>query len=458
MHGQAINVEPSTSFCGAALDSRRVSGGELFFALHGAETDGHRFVAGAIARGAAAAVVERLPDDREHENLPLIHVADAYVALHELTRHVRRDVPRHLVGVTGSAGKTTTKDLLATMLGERYRTAASPGNLNNLFGFPLALLSVPDDSEWMVAEMGMSTPGELAGVSRLGRPEAVVLTNVRPAHLGSFGDVGTIADAKAEIFEGLETDGLIVANADDPEVVRVTLRQQQSGGQRVVWFGLSGDAPSGGKTDLQVLDLECPAGDRPGSRFVLAAGGERVDVTLRLPGRHNVENFLAAATVAHACGVELSQIARAARDAGPAAMRGVVHYVGGDARVFDDCYNSNPDALAKALATAAELPSRRHWAVLGEMLELGPEAPRYHREAGALAAALGFEAIIGVGELARELVAAAEEAGVSVRWAADAAEAADLASAELSAGDLVLVKGSRGVGLEIVVERLVDGS
>lgn len=453
MQGQLIHLDPDRWFQGAALDSRRISGGELFFALQGEHTDGHRFVDQAIERGAAAAVVER---PEVSATAPMIRVEDGLAALHALTRHVRRDVPEKLIGVTGSAGKTTTKNLLAAMLGERYRTAASPGNLNNLFGFPLSLLAVPDDTEWMVAELGMSTPGELAEVSRLARPDIVVLLNVRPAHLGAFGDVATIAEAKAEIFAGLAEHGLIVANADDPEVARVSRAEQDRSGREIAWFSLAG--ADGVATSLSVRDLECPFEDRPGSRFVLTAGSESAEVRLRLPGRHNVENCLAAATAAHRVGVPLAHIARAAAEVAPAAMRGVLHYVGGDIRVFDDCYNSNPDALSKALAAVSELPCRRRWAVLGEMLELGPDAPRYHRAAGAEAARLGFDPVIGVGEAARDLVAGAEGEGVRAIWCADAGEAAELAIAELAAGDLVLVKGSRGVGLEAVVERLVERS
>ena len=450
-------ADPDAVFEGAALDSRRISGGELFFALAGAQTDGHRFVADAIAGGAVAAVVD-VSAEVELSGAPLIRVRDGFEALHALTRKVREEVPQRLIGVTGSAGKTTTKDLLASMLAERFRTASTPGNLNNLYGFPLALLGVADDSEWMVAEMGMSEPGELAQVSRLGRPDMVLLTNVRAAHLGSFGSVSGVAEAKSEIFEGLADGGLVIANADDPEVVRVTLRERERAGCEVAWFSLSGEAPGAEEPTLRVTELECPFDGRPGSRFTLSAGDDVVEVTLLLPGRHNVENFLAAATVAHRVGVSLEEISRAAASAGPATMRGVVHYVGGDARVFDDSYNSNPDALAKTLSAASELPARRHWAVIGEMLELGPSGPEYHRAAGADAVRLGFDPIVGVGELARDLVAAAEAQGATTRWFPTAAEAVDFVDDELKPGDLVLVKGSRGVGLEVVVERLVRPS
>ncbi|HSG38563.1 MAG TPA: UDP-N-acetylmuramoyl-tripeptide--D-alanyl-D-alanine ligase, partial [Thermoanaerobaculia bacterium] len=204
---------------GAAIDSRAVRGGEAFFAYKGEHTDGHRFVADALAKGAAAAVVqEDVPAPAQGAPGAVIRVEDTFKALHDLARFVRARVPEKLVGITGSAGKTTTKELLGALLGSRFRTAWTPGNLNNLYGFPLSLLNVPDGTQWMVAEMGMSTPGELRELSLLGRPDAVVFTVVRPVHLEFFPNVEAIAEAKSEILAGLSPDGFIVANADDPEV------------------------------------------------------------------------------------------------------------------------------------------------------------------------------------------------------------------------------------------------
>jgi UDP-N-acetylmuramoyl-tripeptide--D-alanyl-D-alanine ligase len=397
-----------------------------------------------------------------------IEVADPYPALHALTRYVRRRVPGRLIGVTGSAGKTTTKELLAAMLARRYRTAASPGNLNNLYGFPLALLGVADDTEWMVAELGMSEPGELGRISALARPDAVVLINVRPVHLEFFGTLDRIAEAKAEIFEGLPPGGVVVANADDPQVVRVTRRRIEQAGGEAAWYSMTGTAPAGdGDLVLRVRDLECPVAGQPASRFVLEAcpsgaaktrgGTDRAEVRLSLVGRHNVENCLAAATAAYRFGVPLDAIAQAAATAAPAAMRGVLRRAG-EARIYDDSYNSNPDAVARALEAVAQLPARRRWAVLGDMLELGPEASRFHHEAGERAARLGFDPVVGVGPLAREIVTGAATVGVRTAWFSTAAEAAAFASREIRAGDLLLVKGSRGVGLEVVVDHVLARS
>jgi UDP-N-acetylmuramoyl-tripeptide--D-alanyl-D-alanine ligase len=441
MEGRVIAGDPQARWRGAALDSRRVTGGELFFALAGERSDGHLYVADALARGAAAALVHR---DLVVASGTLVRVADTYGALHALTRAQRERAPQRLVAVTGSVGKTTTKDLLALMLGRRFRVAGSPGNLNNLYGFPLALLGIAEDTEWMVAEMGMSTPGEMAAISRLGKPDVAVFTNVRPAHLEKFGDLRAVAAAKAELLEGLTPGGLVVANADDPEVRWIAARHQGP----LAWYALEGEAPS------RAMDVEPLPGGSVGSRFRWRVDGGEHEVVLPLHGRYNVANFLAAATAAHAAGVPAAEIVAAVAAAAPAAGRGRVRRRADGAVVVDDTYNSNPSALSEALAAAAELPAARRWAVLGDMLELGEGAAQFHREAGQEAARRGFSPIVGVGELARELVAAAAEAGAETAWFPTAAAAA-AAVPPARPGDAVLVKGSRGVGLEVVVAGLL---
>ncbi len=447
MEGRLISGDPATTWRGAALDSRRIAGGELFFALPGERVDGHRFVAGALAAGAAAAVVTR-PEEVLPAAPPeatMIQVDDSLAALHRLTRAVRSRMPRRLVGITGSIGKTTTKELLAAMLGRRYLVAATPGNLNNLYGFPLALLGIPEETEWMVAEMGMSTPGELAGVSRLGRPDVAVFTNVRPAHLINFGSIEAIAAAKAELLEGLVEDGLVVANRDDPRVVDIAERHDGP----VVFFSIEGPA------DYRAIEPRAAA-DGASTSFRLRAGDQEVGVRLALHGLYNVENFLAAAACAHRLGVGLGEIAAAAAAARPAAMRGVLHSLPGGARLIDDSYNSSPSALGRALQSAREISADRHWAVLGQMLELGEAAPEMHHRAGRQAARLGFSPILGVGELARELVRGASEEGAEALWFADAGTAAAETAERLRAGDLLLVKGSRGVALDGLVTAILE--
>jgi len=448
MHGRVVLGDPHGRWSGAVLDSRRVSGGELFFALAGEHTDGHRFVADSLERGAAGAVVEtevaRPGRSGSAETGAVIRVEDSLGALHALTREVRKRLPGRLVAVTGSAGKTTTKDLVAEMLSRRFKVARNPGNLNNLFGFPISLLSIPEGTEWMVAEMGMSTPGELRRLADLGRPDLVVYTNVRPVHLEFFDGVSDIAEAKAELLEGLSSDGIVVANADDPEVVRIVERHRG----RVVWYGL-GESARYGAEKLH----ELPKG---GSRFDFRVDGELYPGELPLYGLHNVENFLAAAACAHTAGVSPEEILRAAAEARPASMRGVVHELAAGGLVVDDSYNSNPDALRRSLESARALDGKRHWAVLGSMLELGVASEEFHRQAGREAVELGFSPVIAVGAEARALAAGARDAGGSALWIAEAIEAAGTARAELRSGDVVLIKGSRGIGLETVVSGLLE--
>jgi UDP-N-acetylmuramoyl-tripeptide--D-alanyl-D-alanine ligase len=380
----------------------------------------------------------------------VIRVDDTLKALQDLARHVRASgVPEKLVGITGSMGKTTTKELLAAMLGSRFRTAKTVGNFNNLIGFPLCLLNVPDGTEWMVAEMGMSTAGELRELSLLGRPDAAVFTVVRPVHLEFFASVSDIAEAKSELLAGLAPGGPVIANADDPEVARIARRH----GANLVWYGMESQA-----VDVRLTDL-APGPEGVGSRFKVTASNETVAFELPLHGLYNAENCLAAAACAWSLGMTLGEIAETVRAVKPASMRGVVHR--GSFTVVDDSYNSNPAALAKALESAARLPvgpGRRRVAVLGDMRELGPEAPRFHRESGELAARLGFSPVLGVGELSRELTAGARSAGAEAHWVPDAAAAAEWAASRVQLGDLVLVKASRGIGLDRVVRELLPGS
>jgi UDP-N-acetylmuramoyl-tripeptide--D-alanyl-D-alanine ligase len=305
----------------------------------------------------------------------------------------------------------------------------------------------------MVAEMGMSTPGELRQLSLLGRPDAAVLTVVRPVHLEFFDSVQGIAEAKSEILAGLAPGGFIVANADDPEVARIARRH----GARVIWYGVHADA-----VDVRARDVAPEPGGAVGSRFTLqvkgeAAGGESAEVRLPLHGLYNVENFLAAAAAAWALGLSPAEIAAAAGQVKPASMRGVVHRAPGGFTLVDDSYNSNPDALGKALEGAAQLAGGRRVAVLGDMRELGPEAPRFHRDSGEHAARLGFAPVAGVGELSRHLVEGARQAGAEAVWLPDAAAAATWAAEAVRPEDVVLVKASRGVGLDVVVRRLLTG-
>lgn len=445
MAGELISCATEAQWSGASLDSRTISAGELFFALPGERADGHEFVDSALQRGAAAVVI------REGAPLPAsgaaVVVDDPYEALHRLTRSVRERVPEKLIAITGSVGKTTTKEFLARLLEGSFRVAKSPGNLNNLLGFPIALLGIPDDTEWMVAEMGMSTPGELRRISRLGRPDVALFTNVRPVHLEFFGSLRKIAEAKGELLDGLAEGGMVVANRDDSEVVRIA----QGHDGPVVWYALDVDA------EYQARDIEPLGNGRIGTRFKFVARGEEVEIELALHGRYNVENFLAAAACAHALGVATEWIATAAQQTWSQPMRGVVHSLASRTWLIDDSYNSNPQAVRAAVDSALDYQGDRYWAVLGDMLELGETAPQLHEEVGAEVAGLGFSPIVGVGELAKHLVRGASSNGAETLWFADAGEAATGLEGSLQMGDVVVVKGSRGIGLEVVVATLKGG-
>lgn len=478
MAGRLAAGDPAARFGGAAIDSRTIRPGELFFAFRGERVDGRAFVADALARGAAGAVVE----SREGEPpilLPagsagfLIEVGNVGDALVELARGLRDRAPEQLAGITGSAGKTTTKELLAAMLARRFRVGRTAGNFNNRIGLPVSLLNVPDDTEWMVAEMGMSSAGELRELSLLARPDLAVFTVVRPVHLEFFDSVRAIAEAKAELLAGLASDGWIVANAGDPEVVRIVRRhREERGGNegRIIWYALGEPAPGfeagaeGDRVDLRALDVAALP-DGGGSRFVLEVEGGRRPVHLALHGAYNVENFLAAAAAAWSIGVPLDEIVEVAAEMPSAKGRGEIHRLelpGGIAFLIDDSYNSNPDAVQKALAGAASLSPNgpahsagRRVAILGDMLELGAEAAAFHREAGKQAASLGFSPVVGVGDLARELVAGASAGGAEAIHLPEASAAAEWAASQIGPGDVVLVKGSRGVRLDRVVGRLI---
>lgn len=440
MQGRLISGSGDAVWRGAALDSRAVEGGELFFALPGEHTDGHRFVSLALDRGAAGAIVQEAVSITSQG--AVIQVDDTLRALHRMTRRVRDRMPRNLVAITGSAGKTTTKEILAAMLAQRFKVARNPGNLNNLLGFPIALLGIPDDTEWMVAEMGMSTPGELSQISQLGRPDVAVFTNVLPVHLEFFGSLRAIAEAKSELLDGLDQSGLLVANRDDPEVEHLAAAHQG----RVVWYSISDAA------QYTVADLRAAGEGEVGTQFRLLADDAQIEIHLPLHGLYNVGNFLAAAACAHCLGVSLSEIQQAASHIVGPERRGIVHRLTDQIVVIDDSYNSNPAALSQALRSAAEVQGHRHWAILGEMLELGESAGDFHLRAGAEAAQLGFSPVVGVGELAQKLSQAAGGAGAESAWFESAKQAADSLVESLRPGDVVLVKGSRGVGLEAVVE------
>jgi UDP-N-acetylmuramoyl-tripeptide--D-alanyl-D-alanine ligase len=439
---------------GVSIDSRTTEPRQLFFAIHGPRHDGHDYVPAAFERGALAAVVSQRRVGSYGEGLggKLIAVEDPRESFQKLARLVRdawsRGRPgRRLAAVTGSAGKTTTKEILAALLAARMRVLKSEGNLNNEYGVPLSLLKLEEEHDAAVIEFGMNHPGEIARLAEIAAPDVGVVTCVAPVHLEFFPSVEEIALAKRELIERLSgPDSVAVLNADDARVLK--FRDVAPG--RVQTFGLSEQADF---RAAGVLDLGLE-----GTEIDFVSPRERAQLHLSLPGRHNVSNALAALAAASVCGAGVEEARHVLPWIQPADRRGeVLRYAEGFS-VLNDSYNSNPVALAAAvdLIAATHGVARRVLAA-GEMLELGPSAPELHREAGRYAARRRLDWIFGVQGLAREIVRGAVEAGHPSHQAAffeSSEEAGRYIAGFLARGDLLLVKGSRGVKMEGIIDAI----
>ena len=428
-----------TSIEAVSIDSRTLEPGALFFAIEGPHHDGHRYCAQAMERGAVGVVVSR-PIEPLRSGV-VIRVADTARALGNLAAAVRQLTGIKVVAVTGSMGKTTTKEAAAAALSARFRVLKSERNLNNLYGLPLSMLKHRDE-EVAVLEMGMSVPGEIARLTDIARPNVGVLTNVAEVHREFFPSLDAIAEAKGEIFEHLPAGAVAVVNADDPLVLREARRFTG----RLIRFGIEAFAEL--KADGLTRRSE-------GFSFNAEFEGERVEVVSSLFGGHNVYNLLAALGAATA--LEVPFAAAAARLSGltPAPHRGERLRFSEGFLVIDETYNSNPDALASVLSWLAEEKARRRIAVLGDMLELGERAESGHLESGERAARCGLSLLIGVGRLGRLIVEGARQGGMeeSALISVDDAEiAAELVAGRIGAGDLILFKASRGMGLDRAID------
>ncbi len=432
-------------FTRITTDTRALAGGELFVALRGERHDAHDFVADAVRAGAAGLLVARDVAPPAGADVVVLRVSDTLRALQDAAADLRRRVAPRVLAITGSNGKTTTKEMLAAILA----AAAGPahvlktrGNLNNLIGVPLTLLGLGGDETFAVIEMGMNAPGEIRRLTEIADPDVGVITNVGPAHLEGLGSVAGVARAKGELFATLRREAVAVANADDAHVR--ALGDAFPG--RVVRFG------SG--ADVTAEDVRCDA--RGAAAFRLGVAGRTTDVALQIPGRHNVANALAAAAAAFAVGVDLAAMRAGLAAAVPVGSRMRVVSLSNGVTVVDDSYNANPASMAAALQSLAEAPATRRIAVLGDMLELGAASAEQHRAVGTLAGTLGLAALHLYGDFAADAAAGAARgmpaAAIHVH-ATHAALAAALAP-ELRAGDWVLVKGSRGQRMEEVVRLL----
>jgi UDP-N-acetylmuramoyl-tripeptide--D-alanyl-D-alanine ligase len=443
-----LGPEGDREINGFSIDTRTIREGDLFIAIRGDRLDGNAYVLEAMQKGAVAALVSdrALRDAPELRSMPLIVVPDTIAALQNLANRVRRDSGAAVVAVTGSAGKSTTKEIAAEFLAARYRVFRNRGNLNNHIGLPLSLLELRAKPDIGVFELGMNHFGEIRTLVKIAEPEVRVWTNVAPAHLEFFGTVEAIAEAKAEILEGADKDALLVANADDDLV----MRHASTFGGRVRTFGVERPA------DVRALAVSDLGID--GTTSLVRTPIGEVELRTPLPGIANLSNVLAAAAVAIRFDIPLADIVERAAALRPMARRGEI-FRSGTVTIVDDSYNSNPRALARALAMiAAESRYPRRIAVIGEMLELGEAGAELHRASGAEAARAGLAVLVAVGGAnARALADGAQSAGMSasdVHHVANSGEAADLAAGCVKPGDLVLVKGSRGIRTEVVVDRL----
>jgi UDP-N-acetylmuramoyl-tripeptide--D-alanyl-D-alanine ligase len=432
---------------GYSIDSRTVAPGELFFAVRGERLDGHNFVAAALERGAVAAVVSRarvasLPDAALA--VPLLITEDPLVALQALAAHVRRQWGRRVVAITGSAGKTTTKEAVAAALGAKFRVLKSQGNLNNAFGLPLQLLRLEPEHEIAVVEMGMNHAGEIAALARIATPDWGVVTNVGSAHIENFaeGQAG-IARAKFELVAALPSNGVAFLNCDDPYVSQ--FGRDFPG--RAVYFG------TGPCADPQLLEVrETPAG----LHLRLRSGEQERQLTLHMLGAHNASNALAGLAVALEAGVGLDEAVAALASLTAGDKRGQVIEIAG-ATILNDSYNSNPEALRSMIRSLAAHPARRRILVAGEMLEMGEHGPALHAACGSAAAEAGLDLVAGVHGNAQHLAQAACAGGVASLFLPDAEAAGRWLLDTLQPGDVVLVKGSRGIHLERAIEMVKSG-
>lgn len=450
---EAVGGEPTagegTVTGKVTVDSRAVAPGDLFVAIPGERVDGHDYLGAAAVAGAVAALTTR-PDGA----LPCVVVDEPVAALGRLAVAVHRRLSvgdLTTVGITGSSGKTSTKDLLGQVLATAGATVSPPGSFNNDIGLPLTVLDADEDTRFLVLEMGSRGSGHIARLCRVARPDVGVVLNVGSAHLGEFGSADGIAVAKGELVEALPAEGTAVLNADDPRVIGMAPRTRA----RVVTTGRAGDA------DVRAEDVVLDDSGRAG--FALVAGGERAPVRLRVVGEHQVANALSAAGAALAAGMTPGAVPAALSAAEPRSRwRMEVTRRADGVTVVNDAYNANPESMRAALAALAGLPARRRVAVLGAMAELGPGAAGEHERLGRDAVAAGVDLVVAVGPDAVGIAdgARAAGAGEGVERGAvrvpDRAAARELLTEVLVPGDVVLVKASRSYGLEVLAAELLD--
>ena len=439
------NLEPrarSLCFTGVSTDSRSTKAGDCFFAIAGENFDGHDYVADAFAKGAVCAVVSKGIDEEKSAGKCLLKVDDTIRALGKLAREYRRQAGYKVVAITGSAGKTTTRQIIFHALSRRFHVYQSPKSFNNEIGLPLTLLGAGTDDQIVIAELGSNHPGEISYLTRIAEPDIAVVTNVHPAHLEGFGDLQTIIQEKSSISEGLRPDGILIINADFEKLVD-TCRAR---GLRFITFG---------KSDGCNFRAGNIRPDGPASRFTI----DGAEICLPLAGPGNVENALAAWAVCSQLGLAIDDFAQALDTLSPVFMRTELLQIG-TLTVLSDCYNANPASMANALDILANLDptgQRRLVFICGDMAELGQQTERLHTELGTSIAQAGVQLLLAVGKFAKiaaEAAQASAEYDLKIKCFKDNVSAYNNLHEFIKDYDIILVKGSRVAKLEMLVEKL----
>ncbi|WP_089718297.1 UDP-N-acetylmuramoyl-tripeptide--D-alanyl-D-alanine ligase [Candidatus Entotheonella palauensis] len=450
--GTLLQGDGQQRLSGVSTDSRQIQPGEMFVALQGDQFDGHAFVEAAAQRGAAVVLVSAefvQPSNMQRQwgGLTVIAVPDTLVALQDMARGQRQRFTGTVVGITGSNGKTTVKEMTAAVLEQHYATFRSPGNLNNHIGLPLSWLRLPSQTEVCVCEMGMNHLGEIRDLCSIAQPHIGVVTNVALAHVGYLGSLDEVQQAKGELIEALDSDGIAVVNIDDP---RTRALGERAPG-RVVTFGRSPEADVRGRVcaDLGFDGLQCE----------LDLEGATWPCHVALPGQHNLSNALAAAAVGVVLNVPAREIVAGLEQYRGMYGRMAIRHLRDGVMMIDDSYNSNPDSMRAVLQFLQQVPGvARRLAVVGDMLELGEAGPSLHRDIGALAWQCGLDELIVLGELAAMMAEGAREAGMAssqIHTVTSHQEAVAVVERLAGSGDVVLVKGSRGMKMERVVEGML---
>ncbi|MFG1426148.1 UDP-N-acetylmuramoylalanyl-D-glutamyl-2,6-diaminopimelate--D-alanyl-D-alanine ligase [Roseixanthobacter glucoisosaccharinicivorans] len=449
--GGAVRGSP-TGVTGLSIDTRTLAPGDAFFAITGDNSDGHAYVGRALENGAALAVVARDKADGFAADAPLLLVDDVLEALRATAVAARARSQAHIAAVTGSVGKTTTKEALRLALSADGPTHASAASYNNHWGVPLSLARLPREARYGVFEIGMNHPGEITPLVRLVRPQVAIITTVEPVHIAQFSGIEEIADAKAEIFDGLEPGGAVVLNIDNPQFARLKAAAQAKGVGRIVTFGADQDA------DVRLVDMCLKAGC---STLVADVLGTRLTLKVGTPGRHIIQNVLAVLAAVKLLGADLALAALALSALKPPPGRGVpieLAIAGGTATLLDESYNANPASMRAAIDVLSRTPvgpRGRRIAVLGDMLELGTDGPRHHRELAAPLRAAGIDLVFASGPLMHELWGALPS-NMRGGYAPSAEALTKLLSSAIRSGDTLMVKGSNGSRMGPLVKSLAE--